>query len=81
MGWIAIHSVPEAWVDLVANQVELAWLTEYLLSDKNSVDEGKEFLAEVKTMMADDYWIPCSPISLRNPQANAIVEKGTPNFW
>ena len=26
-GWIEIHSVPEARADLVANQVELAWLT------------------------------------------------------
>ena len=27
MGWIEIHSVPEARADLVANQVELALLT------------------------------------------------------
>ena len=28
-GWIEIRTVPSAWADLVANQVELAWLTRY----------------------------------------------------
>ena len=36
-GWIEIHTAPSAWADLVANQVELAWLTRYPLI----VDKGK----------------------------------------
>ena len=39
------------------------------------MDRGKEFLAEFKTMMANDYGIPCNSISVRNPQANASVER------
>ena len=39
------------------------------------VDTGKELLAEFKIMMENDYRISCSPISMRNPQANAIVER------
>ena len=74
-GWIEIRSVPEARADLVANQVELAWLTRYPLPNKITVDRGKEFLAEFKIMMENDYGISCSPISVRNPQANAIVER------
>ena len=31
-------------------------------------------MAEFKIMTANDYRIPCSPISIRNRQANAIVE-------
>ena len=46
--WIEIHSVPEARADLVAYQVELAWLTRYSLPNKITVDRGKEFLAEFK---------------------------------
>ena len=53
--WIEIRSVPEARADLVANQVELAWLTRYPLFNKIRVDRGKELLAEFKTMMANDY--------------------------
>ena len=72
--WIEIRSLPEARADLVANQVELTWLTRYPLPNKITVDRGKELLAKFKIMMENDYRISCSPISVRNPQANAIVE-------
>ena len=66
--------MPEARVDLFANQVELAWLTRYPLPNKITVDKGKELLADFITMMGNYYGIPCNSISIRNPQANAIVE-------
>ena len=74
-GWIELCSVPEARVDLVANQEELAWLTRYPLPNKITVDGGKEILAKFKIMMANDYGIPCNSISIRNLQANTIVER------
>ena len=66
LNWIEIRSVPEAIVDLVANQVELTWLTRYPLPNKIMVDRGKELSAEFKTMIANDYGIPCSPARARN---------------
>ena len=74
-GWIEKHSVPEARVDLVASQVELAWLTRYPLPNKIIMVRGKDLLAEFKIMRLNDYRIPCSPIGVRNPQANSIVEQ------
>ena len=73
--WIEIRSVPETRGDLVANQIKLAWLTRYLLPNKITIDSGKEILAKFKTMMVYDYGIQCNFISVRNPQANAIVER------
>ena len=74
--WIGIHSVPEARADLVANEVELAWLTRYpLLYKTSTVERGKELLAKLKIMMANDYRIPSYSIIVRNPQANTIVER------
>ena len=70
--WIEIRSVPEAIADLVVNQVVPTWLTRYHLPNKITVDGGKELLAE---MMANDYQIQCNSISIRNPQANTIVER------
>ena len=67
--------MPDSGADLDDNQFELAWLTRYALPNKITVDRGKEFLAEFKTMMANDYGIPCNSISVRNPQANAVVER------
>ena len=65
----------EARADLVSNQVELTWLIRYPLPDKITVDRGKELIAEVKTMIANDYRIPCNSISVRNPQDNTAVER------
>ena len=74
-GWVEICAVPSARADLVANQVELAWLTRYPLPSKVIVDRGKELFAEFKTMMSNDYSIKVRPITTRNPQANAILER------
>ena len=74
-GWIEIRTVPSARADLVANQVELAWLTRYPLPNKVIVDRGNEFLAEFREMIINDYGITVKPITSRNPQANAILER------
>ena len=37
--WIETCSVPETRADLVADQVELAWLTRYPLHNKITVDK------------------------------------------
>ena len=79
--WIEIRSVPEARADLIAYQVELAWRTTYPLPNNITVDSCKELLAEFKTMMANDFGIPCNSISIRNPQVNEIVERVKPNHW
>ena len=77
-GFIEMHSVIEVRADLVTYQVELAWLISQIPSPyKISIDRGREILAELKIMIANDYRIPCNAISTRNPQANAIVGKGT----
>ena len=75
MGGIEIRSVPKARANLVANQEELARLTRYPLPNKFTLDRGKEFLAEFKIIMANDYGVPCNSISVRNPQTNAMVDR------
>ena len=74
-GWIEIRTIPSALVDLVANQVELAWLTPYLLPSKVIVDRRNEFLAEFREMIINDYGIMVKLIIPRNPQANSILER------
>ena len=75
-GWVEIRAVSSAHADLVANQVELvAWLARYHVPSKVIIDRGREFFAEFKTMMQDDYNITIRPITPRNPQANDILER------
>ena len=51
MGWVEIRAVPSARADLVAQQVELGWLTRYTLPETIILDRDNEFLAEFKTMV------------------------------
>ena len=74
-GWVEIRALPGARADYVANQVELAWLTRYPLPSQIIFDRGNEFLAEFKTLIDKDYGITKRPITARNPQANAILER------
>ena len=74
-GWIEIHTVPSARADLVANQVELGWLTHYPLPNKVIADRGNEFLAVFREMIINDCGLTVKPISSRKPQANAILER------
>ena len=71
-GWIEIRTVPSAWADLVTNQVELAWISQYLLIKKVIVDRRNEFLAKFREMIFNDYGIMVKPITSRNPQVNLI---------
>ena len=65
-GWIEKRTVPSARADLVANQVELAWLTHYSLPSKVIVDRGSKFLAEFREMIINDYVIMQDKLPLRN---------------
>ena len=73
--WIEIRTVPSAWVDLKAYQVELVWITRYQLPSKVIVDRGNEFLAKFRDTIINDYSINVNPITSWNPQANAILER------
>ena len=55
-GWIEICTVPSLQADLVANQVELSWLTRYLLPNQVIVYRGNEFLAEFREIIIKEYF-------------------------
>jgi transposase InsO family protein len=75
-GWFEIRPVPGTKrADVVANIVEQAWLTRYPWPQEVIFDRGTEFMAEFSEMLINDYGIKKKPITKRNPQANAIVER------
>ena len=75
-GWFEIKQVPGTKsADVVANIVEMAWLNRYPWPQKVILDRGTEFMAEFSKMIQDDYGVKKKPITKRNPQANAIVER------
>ena len=74
-GWFEIEEIKTKTADVVANEVELTWLTRYPWPEKVIMDRGKEFLAEFADMIEKDYGIKLKRITARNPQANAIIER------
>ena len=72
--WFEITEVPSKSADEIANILEQTWLTRYPWPEQVIMDRGKEFMAEVKAMLCDDYGVTHKPITTRNPQANAMVE-------
>ena len=74
-GWFEIAPIDNKQADVVANELEFAWLTRYPWPTEVVLDRGKEFMAEVKTMLRDHYGCVRKAITTRNPQANAMVER------
>ena len=75
-GWFEIHQYDDKKSISIANIVEQQWLSRYPWPTKITFDRGSEFIGhDFKDMIRDDYGIKGKPITTRNPQANAIVER------
>ena len=73
--WFEIRQISTKRADYIANYLEFAWLTRYPWPAEIIMDRGREFAAEVSTLLKSDYGFKKKLISTRNPQANAIVER------
>jgi len=74
-GWFEIAQVQDAKADEVSNILEMVWLTRYPWPTEVILDRGREFQAEVRRMLLNDYGTVRKLITTRNPQANAMVER------
>jgi transposase InsO family protein len=74
-GWFEMREISTKSADVIANELEMAWLSRYPWPTQIIFDRGNEFKAEVTDMITKEYGIKKKPISTRNPQANAIVER------
>ena len=74
-GWLEIKDIKTKRADVVSNVIEKTWLTRYPRPSVITLDRGKEFMAEVTKMIKNDYGIKKRPITVRNPQANSIIER------
>jgi len=54
-GWIEIKEITTKHAEAVANVLEKTWLTRYPRPSVITLDQGKEFMAEVTKMIRNDY--------------------------
>ena len=74
-GWFEIADISTKHADVIANVLEQTWLTRYPWPSQVILDRGTEFMAECMEMLQRDYGMTKKPITKRNPQANAIIER------
>jgi hypothetical protein len=75
-GWFEIHQYDDKRSITVANIAEQEWFSRYPWPTQITYDRGSEFIgADFQKMIKNDYGIKGKPITVRNPQANAIVER------
>jgi hypothetical protein len=73
--WFEIVEIPDKTAHVVANLLEITWLSRYPWPTEIVMDRGKEFRAEVEDAIKHQYGIRRKVITTRNPQANAMVER------
>ena len=59
----------------IADITEKNWFTRYTLPQQIVFDCGTEFMAEFSKMCQNDYDLKREPITTKNPQSNAIIER------
>ena len=75
-GWFKIHEYEDKRSITVANIAEQEWFCRYPWPTQVTFDRGSEFIGkDFQKMIKEDYGIKARPITVRNPQANAIVER------
>ena len=75
-GWFKIHQYDDKKSITIANIAEQEWFSRYPWPTQITVDRGSEFMGkDFQNMVKNNYGIKRKPITVRNPQANAIVER------
>ena len=73
--WFEMAEVKDKEAITVASIIEQVWLTRYPWPSIIIFNQGKEFMGEFAEMVSQDYGIKQQGITVRNPQANAVIEQ------
>ena len=74
-GFFEIVEIGQKTADVIANWLEIHWLSRYPWPTEITMDRGSEFAAEVSETLKSEYGIIKKIITSRNPQSNAVVER------
>ena len=74
-GWFEMAQIPNKTAAEIADITEKTWFTRYPLPQRIVSDSGIEFMAEFSKMWHNYYALKRKPITTRNPQSNAIIER------
>ena len=73
--WVEIVEIPNKTAEEVALQLDRVWLSRCPRPNHCMLDKGSEFIGEEFQEMITTFGIKPKPITTKNPQANAIIER------
>ena len=74
-GWFEMAQIPNKTAAEIADITEKTWFTRYPLPQRIVFDSGTKFMVEFAKMCHNEYCLKRKPITTRNPQSNAIIER------
>ena len=73
--WFKIMEIDEKSADKIANWLEFTWLTRHPWPTEAVMDRGKEFIAEVRDTLKNEYGFARKVITTHNPQSNSFIKR------
>jgi len=74
-GFFNIVDIGQKTADVIANWLEIHWLSRYPWPTEITIDKASEFAAEVRDTLKNKYGFVRKIITSRNPQLNSIIER------
>ena len=75
IGWFDMAQIPNKTDTEIADTTEKNWFTRYPLPQRIVFERSTKFMAEFAKMCQNNYDLKRKPITTRNPQSNAIIER------
>ena len=73
--WFEMSQIPNKMAAEIVDIIKRTWFARYLLPHRILFDHGTEFMAKFSNMCQNKYGLKRKPITTRNPQYNAIIER------
>ena len=74
-GWFKMTQIPNKTAAEIADITKKIWFTCYPLPQRIVFDRSTKFMAEFPKMCQNNYGLKRKPITIRNPQYNAIIKQ------
>ena len=74
-GWPEFCFAKEKKSKFIAKLFDKVWLCRYPRPDQAVYDNGSEFVGNEFQELLNDYGIEAKPTTVKNPQANSVVER------
>jgi len=74
-GFFEIVEIGQMTANVIANWLEIHWLTRHPWPTEISMDKGREFAREVSETLQNKHGIKWKIVTSRNPQSNSMIER------